>query len=68
MLDTDINQIFFIAGVGILTAVIHSVLEAFGKKEFANWATLTGVVVIMLTVVSYVSDLFDKVRNVFLSH
>lgn len=68
MLDTDINQIFFIAGVGILTAVIHNVLEAFGKKEFANWATLTGVVVIMLTVVSYVSDLFDKVRNVFLSH
>jgi len=68
MLDNEINQIFFIAGVGILTAVIHNVLKQFGKEEFASWATLTGVVVIMITVVSYVSDLFEKVRNVFLSH
>jgi stage III sporulation protein AC len=68
MLDKDINQIFFIAGIGILTAVIHTVLKQSGKEEFASWATLTGFIVIMFTVVSYISDLFEKVRNVFLSH
>lgn len=68
MLSPEINAIFFIAGIGILTAVIHTVLKQSGKEEFAHWATLTGFIVIMFTVVSYISDLFDKVRDVFLSH
>lgn len=68
MMGTEINEIFFIAGVGILTAVIHTVLKQSGKEEFASWATLTGFIVIMFTVVSYIGDLFDKVRAVFLSH
>jgi stage III sporulation protein AC len=67
-MNTEINSIFFIAGVGILTAVIHTVLKQSGKEEFAHWATLTGFIVIMFTVLTYISDLFDKVRNVFLSH
>jgi len=67
-MNDELNAVFFIAGVGILTAVIHTVLKQSGKEEFAHWATLTGFIVIMLTVVSYISDLFDKVRNVFLSH
>jgi stage III sporulation protein AC len=65
-MNTDVNTIFFIAGVGILTAVIHTVLKQSGKEEFAHWATLTGFIVIMLSVINYISDLFDKVRNVFL--
>ncbi|MFD2170912.1 stage III sporulation protein AC [Tumebacillus lipolyticus] len=65
-MNSDVNTIFFIAGVGILTAVIHTVLKQSGKEEFAHWATLTGFIVIMLTVITYISDLFDKVRNVFL--
>ncbi|MBL0388144.1 stage III sporulation protein AC [Tumebacillus sp. ITR2] len=67
-MGTEINEIFFIAGVGILTAVIHTVLKQSGKEEFASWATLTGFIVIMFTVVSYIGDLFNKVRDVFLSH
>lgn len=65
-MNSDVNTIFFIAGIGILTAVIHTVLKQSGKEEFASWATLTGFIVIMLTVITYISDLFDKVRNVFL--
>ncbi|KEO82536.1 stage III sporulation protein AC [Tumebacillus flagellatus] len=67
-MGTEINEIFFIAGVGILTAVIHTVLKQSGKEEFASWATLTGFIVIMFTVVSYIGDLFNKVRDVFLSN
>ncbi|ASS75951.1 stage III sporulation protein AC [Tumebacillus algifaecis] len=65
-MNSDVNTIFFIAGIGILTAVIHTVLKQSGKEEFASWATLTGFIVIMLTVITYISNLFDKVRNVFL--
>lgn len=68
MMSSQINAIFFIAGVGILTAVIHTVLKQSGKEEFASWATLTGFIVIMFTVLSEISDLFNKVRDVFLSH
>jgi stage III sporulation protein AC len=67
-MSPEINTIFTIAGIGILTAFIHTILKQSGKEEFAHWATLTGFIVIMFMVVNYISDLFDKVRDVFLNH
>ncbi|MGZ4030576.1 MAG: stage III sporulation protein AC [Tumebacillaceae bacterium] len=68
MMNSQINTIFMIAGIGILTMVINTVLKQSGRDEFAQWVSLTGVIVILFTVLSYISDLFNKVRDVFLSH
>jgi len=65
-MNGDINAVFQIAGVGILLAIIHTVLKQAGKEDFAHWATLTGFIVILFIVISYLSRLFTEIRDVFL--
>lgn len=57
--------VFKIAGIGILTAVLHSVLKSFGKEEQAHLATLAGVAIVLFIVIQLLADLFDYVRSVF---
>lgn len=65
-MNYDVNLIFQIAGVGIVVAMIHTVLKQMGKEEIANWVTLIAFVVVLYMVVSVVDDLFQKIRSVFL--
>ena len=62
----DITIVFKIAGIGILTAVLHSVLKSFGKEDLANLATLAGLAVVLFMVIDLLAELFDYVRSVFL--
>ncbi|MGC8228448.1 stage III sporulation protein AC [Bacillus badius] len=59
-------MIFKIAGVGLVVAFLHTILEQVGKKEYAQWVTLLGFVYILFLIVSIVEELFDKIREVFL--
>jgi len=59
------DVIWQIAGLGILIVVVHSVIEAAGRKELAWMVTLAGVVVVLWRVITVVNDLFQAVRNVF---
>ncbi|MCD8508706.1 MAG: stage III sporulation protein AC [Bacillus sp. (in: Bacteria)] len=62
----DVSLIFQIAGVGIVVAMIHTVLKQMGKEEIANWVTLIAFVVVLYMVATVVDDLFQKIRSVFL--
>lgn len=62
----DLNILFKIAGIGILTAVLHSVLKSVGKEDLANLVTMAGLVVVLYMVVDLLSDLFLHVRAVFM--
>ncbi|WP_183254686.1 stage III sporulation protein AC [Anoxybacteroides tepidamans] len=62
----DVDVIFKIAGVGIAIALLHTVLDQMGKKEFAQWVTLLGFIYILFMVASVISDLFQKIKDVFL--
>jgi stage III sporulation protein AC len=62
----DVDIIFKIAGVGIVVAFLHTVLDQMGKKEYAQWVTLLGFIYILFMVASIVSDLFKKIKAVFL--
>ena len=62
----DITIVFKIAGIGILTAVLHSILKSFGKEDLANLATLAGLAVLLFMVIDLLAELFDYVRSVFL--
>lgn len=62
----DLNILFKIAGIGILTAVLHSVLKTVGKEDLANLVTMAGLVVVLYIVVDLLSDLFLHVRAVFM--
>ena len=56
---------FQIAGVGILTTVVASVLNSSGRSELANLATVAGLAIVLLMVVSLLSQLFTNVRTIF---
>ena len=58
--------IFKIAGIGILTAVLHSVLKSMGKEDLANLAALAGLAVVLFVVIDLLVDLFTYVKTVFL--
>lgn len=62
----ELDIIFKIAGIGILTAVLHSVLKSVGKEDLANLATLAGLAVVLFMVIDLLSELFLHVRTVFM--
>ena len=62
----DVDIILKIAGVGIVIAFLHTVLDQMGRKEYAQWVTLLGFIYILFMVAAIVSDLFQKIKDVFL--
>ena len=61
----DISIVFKIAAVGILVAVLNQVLVRAGREEQAMMTTLAGLVVVLIWVVQYISDLFQTVQTIF---
>ena len=61
----DISSVFQIATVGILVAVLNQVLQSLGRSEQATMTTLAGLVIVLLWVIHYVSDLFTTVQTLF---
>lgn len=61
----DIDVIFRIAAVGLIVAVLNQVLSRSGKEEYTMVTTLAGIVLVLMTLIPYVSELFRTVRSVF---
>ncbi len=61
----EIEVIFKIAAIGILTAVIGQILKNSGKDDIATLATLAGVIVVLVMVLNMISELFDTIRTIF---
>ncbi|MBC7335433.1 MAG: stage III sporulation protein AC [Clostridia bacterium] len=61
----NVELIFRIAGVGILAAVLHTVLKQAGKEELAHLVSLAGVALVLMWVVQLLAQLFEQVRSVF---
>lgn len=66
MLNIDVNTIFQIAGIGIVVAMIHTILKQAGKEDWAHWVTLIGFIVVLYMVANFIQDLFLKIKSVFL--
>lgn len=64
-MSLDVNTIFYIAGVGIIVAMIQTVLKQAGKDDWANWVTMIGFLVILYMVSSFINDLFQHLQRVF---
>jgi stage III sporulation protein AC len=61
----DIDLLFKIAGIGILVAVLNQVLSKAGREDQAMMTTLTGIIIVLMMVISKISELFNTVRNTF---
>lgn len=64
LLDTAI--LFQIAGIGIITALIHTVLKQLGKEDFAQFISLVGFIIVLVIVVHHLANLFQQIKAVFL--
>jgi len=62
----DVDIIFKIAGVGLIVAFIHTILDQVGKKEYSQWVILVSFIYILFNVAQVVGQLIDRIKSVFL--
>lgn len=62
----DVEALFQIAGIGIVIAMMHTILKQMGKEDVAHWITVIGFIIILYMVASYINDLFQEIQRVFL--
>ncbi|MFG6114376.1 stage III sporulation protein AC [Halobacillus sp. MO56] len=62
----DATVLFQIAGIGIIVAMIHSILKQMGKEEIAQVVTLVGFIIVLFIVLNSLADLFQQIKSVFL--
>ena len=60
-----VSLIFKIAAVGILVTILSQVLKHSGREEQAFLASLAGLVLVLLWIVPYISELFEIVKGLF---
>lgn len=61
----DIDLIFKIAAIGIITSILNQVLTRSGRDEQATMTTLAALVVVLMMVAKEISALFDLVKELF---
>ncbi len=61
----EIDLIFKVAGIGIIVAVLNLVLKRAEREEQAMLTTLAGLIVVLMLIITEISDLFDTVKSVF---
>lgn len=61
----SVDMIFKITAIGILVAVADQVLARAGREDIATIVTIAGLVIVLMMVLSAVSDLFLNVRTLF---
>ncbi len=61
----NIDLIFKIASIGILTAVLHTVLDRAGKEEYAYLTTLAGVIIVLGVIINLIYKLFENIKTLF---
>ncbi len=61
----EVDLIFRIAAVGILVAVLNSLLTRSGREDQALMTTITALVVVLMIVVQKISELFSLIKTLF---
>ena len=61
----EVNFIFKIAAIGIIIAVLNTLLVHSGREDHAMLTTLAGVVVVLMMIIPYIRDLFSTVKDLF---
>ena len=61
----DIGILIKIAGIGLLTAIVSIILKKSDKYEIATFATLAGIIIVVVLIVDMLGGLFDTVKSIF---
>lgn len=61
----QIDVLLKIAGIGLLVTVICQVLSRAGREDIATLATIAGIILVLLMVVSLAGELLAQIQAVF---
>lgn len=61
----DFYFILRIAVVGILVSILNQILKQSGREELAFLTSLAGLVLVLLWLLPYITDLFLTIQNLF---
>ena len=61
----EVDLIFKIAAIGIIVAVLNQVLIRSGREEQAMMTTLAGLIVVLMMIITEISDLFTTIKSIF---
>ena len=61
----DISLIFKITAIGIIIAILNTILSKAGKDEYTMITTITGIIIVLLTVVDEIKTLFTSLESLF---
>ncbi|PPA71378.1 stage III sporulation protein AC [Jeotgalibacillus proteolyticus] len=62
----DIDTLFKIAGVGLIVALLYTVLDQVGKKDYAQWLAFFGFLYVLFIVLQALDTFFTTIRSVFM--
>ena len=60
-----VGIILKIAGIGMLAAVVNTILKKSDKDELSTFVTIACLVMVLMIVVDMVGGLFDPIKSVF---
>ena len=61
----NVDFIFKIAAIGIVVAVLNQLLQRSGREEQAMMTTIAGLIVVLMMIVTELSNLFDTIKSIF---
>lgn len=61
----DVDLIFKIAAVGIIVAILNTLLKRAEREDQAFMVTLAGLIVVMMMMVNEIGALFETIKSVF---
>ncbi len=61
----DVNLIFKIAGIGLLSAVTYQVVAKAGREDMASLISLAGIIVVLMMLVKSIAELLSSIRTLF---
>ena len=60
----DITVVIKIAAVGIIVAILNSILVRSGRDDYAMITILAGIVVVLMMLIQQFADLLDTVKQI----
>lgn len=61
----NVDFILKIAAIGIVVAVLNQLLQRSGREEQAMMTTIAGLIVVLMMIVTEISNLFDTIKSIF---
>ena len=61
----DITLLLKIAGIGILVAAFHQLLEKFDKKEYGVYVSVAGIIIVLALLITEMGNLYETIQATF---